>query len=423
MFQAQPNETWYFKVCGINSYNKRTQFSNEVEVVTTKISDLSNYVSEMAIGEALIGELNLGRGWVGQLNANLLDVKGNFSVTDGNGKRTLDIDSFGNVYIDSPNINLTGTTTVAGVYGDKIRINNADYEVYNGSTVKGFFGLRNLDDNMNIMRLVMSHNGLDKYMNDYFTVNAYPGNNNPLSTSSSYIDLGYRCQTYKQQNNWGDVSNIRMLSDGDIRVAPIKNLKIYTGFQNGSYNGSDNERLIAEFGSSSSSYYDTYLDINAIRKTVGNVGLILAHYNDSGQSALVRIGVDSTGFKAFRPLTSDGDISLGSVSYPFTKVTTVAGTYSSDGVYMSDIETYSSEAITTDNVLDNIFIYEPAATFSAEENSNKSLVIDVTNIKDTHYVDISEEGTAYINTHEMLKLALKEIKELKEEIKNMKEGV
>lgn len=349
------------------------------------------------------------------INGNQINAK-NLRVIDVNGEVTFEVDNYGRTFIN-------GSTTVGNSNGDKIRINNADYEVYNGSTIKGFFGLRTLDDNRNIMRLVMSHDGLDKYTNDYFTVNAYPGNNNPLATSSSYIDLGYRCQVYKQQDNWGDVSNIRMLSDGDIRVAPIKNLKIYTGFQNGSYNGSDNERLIAEFGSSSSSYYDTYLDINAIRKTVGNVGLILAHYNDSGQSALVRIGVDSTGFKAFRPLTSDGDISLGSVSYPFAKVTTVAGTYSSDGVYMSDIETYSSEAITTDNVLDNIFIYEPSSVLSTENEQNKSLVIDVTNIKDTHYVDISEEGTAYMNTNELLKLALKEIKQLKEEIKAMKEGV
>lgn len=115
MFQAQPNETWYFKVCGINSYNKRTQFSNEVEVVTTKIDDLSNYVSEMAIGEALIGTLNLGRGWVGQLNANLLDVKGNFSVTDGNGRRTFDIDSYGNVNLQATTLKMIVDGTVDNV--------------------------------------------------------------------------------------------------------------------------------------------------------------------------------------------------------------------------------------------------------------------------------------------------------------------
>lgn len=97
LFQAKPNETWYFRVCAKNTHGERTEFSPQVVAITKKVDDLSNYVDNMAIGEALIGELSLDRGWVGKLNANYLDVKGNFSVTDGNGKRTFDIDSFGNV--------------------------------------------------------------------------------------------------------------------------------------------------------------------------------------------------------------------------------------------------------------------------------------------------------------------------------------
>lgn len=110
MFQAKPNETWYFRVCAINTHGERTNFSNQVTVNTTKIEDLSNYVENMAISEALIGTLSLDRGWVGKLNANLLDVKGNFSVTDGNGKRTLDIDSFGNVNLDVTSLKIHSTS-------------------------------------------------------------------------------------------------------------------------------------------------------------------------------------------------------------------------------------------------------------------------------------------------------------------------
>ena len=99
LFQAKPNETWYFKVCAVNSHGNRTGFSTQIAVTTTKIDDLSNYVDNMAIGDALIGELNLGRGWFGQLKGNHIDAK-QLSVTDGNGKRTLDIDSFGNVSLD-----------------------------------------------------------------------------------------------------------------------------------------------------------------------------------------------------------------------------------------------------------------------------------------------------------------------------------
>ena len=140
LYQARPNETWYFRVCGKNSYGNRTSFSEEVSVTTTKIDDLANYVGEMAIGEALIGELSLDRGWVGQLNASLLDVKGNFSVTDGNGKRTLDIDSFGNVYLDVSQLQINSSTVPTkdeverSIASIKIDSEKIDFLVEKGST-------------------------------------------------------------------------------------------------------------------------------------------------------------------------------------------------------------------------------------------------------------------------------------------------
>ena len=104
LYQAKPNETWYFKVCCVNSHGERTDFGSAY-ATTAKIDDLSNYVSEMAIDEALIGTLSLDRGWVGELKGNYIDAK-QLSVTDGNGKRTLDIDSFGNVNLDVTNLSI-----------------------------------------------------------------------------------------------------------------------------------------------------------------------------------------------------------------------------------------------------------------------------------------------------------------------------
>ena len=99
LHQVKPNETWYYRVCAVNSHGQRTQFSAECEVKTIKIDDLSNYVESAAIGDALIGTLSFDRGWYGQLKGNYIDAK-QLSVTDGNGKRTLDIDSFGNVSLN-----------------------------------------------------------------------------------------------------------------------------------------------------------------------------------------------------------------------------------------------------------------------------------------------------------------------------------
>lgn len=99
LHQVKPNETWYYKVCCLNTHGNRTEFSNQVVVTTKKVDDLSNYVDSAAIDDALIGTLNLDRGWVGQLKGNWIDAK-QLSVTDGNGKRTLWIDSYGNVNLD-----------------------------------------------------------------------------------------------------------------------------------------------------------------------------------------------------------------------------------------------------------------------------------------------------------------------------------
>ena len=134
MFQAKPNETWYFKVCAINTYGERTEFSNQVTVTTTKIEDLSNYVENMAINEALIGTLSLDRGWIGRLNANLLDVKGNFSVTDGNGKRTLDIDSFGNINIDASSLKINSSDVGTMING---KVSFSDLSTSGKTTIVG----------------------------------------------------------------------------------------------------------------------------------------------------------------------------------------------------------------------------------------------------------------------------------------------
>ena len=120
LYQVEPNETWYFRACALNTHGQRTEFSEEVEVSTVKISDLSNYVESAAIGDALIGELNLGRGWYGELKGNYIDAK-QLSVTDGNGKRTLDIDSFGNVNLDVASLKIKSSSVATESFVSGVR--------------------------------------------------------------------------------------------------------------------------------------------------------------------------------------------------------------------------------------------------------------------------------------------------------------
>lgn len=123
LHQVKPNETWYYRVRAINTHGNATGLSKQITVSTVKINDLSNYVDNAAIGEALIGTLSLDRGWVGQLKGNWIDAK-QLSVTDGNGKRTLDIDSYGNVNLDVASLKIkskdVATKTELSILDDKI---------------------------------------------------------------------------------------------------------------------------------------------------------------------------------------------------------------------------------------------------------------------------------------------------------------
>lgn len=127
-YQVNPNETWYFRACALNTHGQRTEFSEEVEVSTVKISDLSNYVSNAAIDDALIGTLSLDRGWFGELRGNYIDAR-QLSVTDGSGKRTLDIDSFGNVSLDVASLKIKSSSVAT-----QLNVENAINDIKVGGT-------------------------------------------------------------------------------------------------------------------------------------------------------------------------------------------------------------------------------------------------------------------------------------------------
>ena len=135
LFQAKPNETWYFKVCAKNSHGNRNAFSDEISVSTAKI-DANEWIEEATIGNALIGELSADKITSGTISGYYIDAR-NLSVTDGSGKRTLDIDSFGNV-------NLAPSVVQIGFNGinDRININptSMDFRATNNNRDMALYG-------------------------------------------------------------------------------------------------------------------------------------------------------------------------------------------------------------------------------------------------------------------------------------------
>lgn len=170
LFQAKPNETWYFRACAVNTHGNRTEFSSQIAVTTKKVDDLSNYVDNMAINDALIGTLSLDRGWVGQLRGNWIDAK-QLSVTDGNGKRTLDIDSFGNIVLNPATMEVNSPT------GIKILHSNGAYTLLNNKD------LRQVNSNG---KVTLAMNGWQYKCYDFGNNNNFIGGMTPTGSDSGY---------------------------------------------------------------------------------------------------------------------------------------------------------------------------------------------------------------------------------------------
>lgn len=98
LHEVKPEQTWYYRVRAINTHNKATNFSTQVSASTFKIADGTEYFERAAIDDALIGTLRLDRGWVGKLVGELIEAR-NLRDTDGNGKTTFLVDSFGKMLI------------------------------------------------------------------------------------------------------------------------------------------------------------------------------------------------------------------------------------------------------------------------------------------------------------------------------------
>ena len=100
---AAPGSTWYFRVRAKNTHGRFNEFSEEAGITCFIIDENTTYIEKGAIQDAYIGTLNLDRGWVGELKGHWIDAR-NLTVTDGNGVRTLDVDSFGRVKIDASEV-------------------------------------------------------------------------------------------------------------------------------------------------------------------------------------------------------------------------------------------------------------------------------------------------------------------------------
>ena len=471
MFQAKPNETWYFKVCGINTYGERTEFSNQVEVTTTKISDLSNYVENMAIGEALIGKLSLDRGWIGKLNANLLDVKGNFSVTDGNGKRTLDIDSFGNVNLDVTSLKISSKGVATQDYTNNT-VNTAKNELNQKYTE-----IKQTVDSIDITGKVSfsdlsnagwsTINGANISTGTLKVDKISSNNENPIITlfGGCAIDAtssGNKGQGSSIRFKWDDYDYLKIGSDvfdiytwsggtsptfrlyGGPHTQTIKTqagtITINSqGLKWNNTNVSLNGHTHTEYATTTalnnvSSTANTAKSNADSAKSTANTAKstadsALSKANSAYNLADSKVSKSSSsGFKSGSHDPYSSDIyNLGWSSYRWQQCTAkyiyATNTYSL--AIDNPVATISDNSV--DDVLDDIIIESPnIMRMSDTEGLNEKLVINVNALKENKnahlFVSEDDAGKVVVNESSLLALALSEIKKLKQEIKDIKGG-
>ncbi|HFL3558442.1 TPA: phage tail spike protein [Clostridioides difficile] len=134
LHEVKPVQTWYYRVRAGNTHGRFTEFSDQVGASTRKIADGAEYFEEVAIGHALIRDLDVDKVVAGRLKGTYIDAK-NLSVTDGNGDITFLVDSFGNVSIKATNFTLKGKTLddIIGTEIDAI----TQIEIFNKLTNNG----------------------------------------------------------------------------------------------------------------------------------------------------------------------------------------------------------------------------------------------------------------------------------------------
>ena len=461
LFQAKPNETWYFRCCAINSHSNRTDFSAQVTVTTTKVDDMSNYFEEAAIGNAVVGSLTADYMKAGIIKGNWIDAK-NLTVTNGNGKRTLDIDSFGNVNLDVTTLNINSESVATNKKVDEgLKRAESNSKDYTNSQVKVLNNEISLKVNKNEFNSLIQQNSesvkiafngissewkfdLNKFTN---TVNGKTG----LSLGSGRLNVnrftdgkpvGFYGQSFSgNQQYWGNVIagtynsyytaigfNPNVVNDGDSTASGFEHFMTYVFYPFGS--AYPNPGIYVQ----KPMYIHSHLNVNAPVTLHQNISLnnnneiilgstsnalyqVAANiYTSSNRDLKIAPGVTTqgglivSGNGYFHP-ENEGGYSLGTTQKPFYKLYSTTTYSNSNIVYNTSVKTKATT--NNEDVLDNI-------EFISSYEKTNNLVMDITKIANTNYVEVDEENNAYMNDSEMIKLLIKEVKNLKEEIKFLK---
>ncbi|WP_338659758.1 phage tail spike protein [Paraclostridium sordellii] len=208
LHEVKPKQTWYYRVRACNTHGKFTEFSAQVSESTTKIEDGTEYFENAAISSALIGSLNADVIDSGTVKGTYIDAR-NLSVTDGNGNKTLDIDSYGKVKINATELNINSKSIEDSITDAK----------YNGH--------REIDKE--VKDLAMKTNELKKVLEKVFEDGIVSRRKERLTLESDISSNNLKMEEYKNKIN--DIEKIEQVIDRyDRNFSKEDFTKIFLGY-------------------------------------------------------------------------------------------------------------------------------------------------------------------------------------------------
>lgn len=344
-----------------------------------------------------------------KISKNVFDLKTHediFNKLTDNGKKKAIIMENGELYINATYVKsglLEGCIlrTSPNGLGQHVYVEGDMYSIKDGVDTKAMFGFKSpiTGQKSNIPFLAIGHDGVGGNYN-YLAGVSYPAKYNPIGSDVAYAECAYQ---FVKDN----YTSIRFNANGEIELNPDYRVSIGRYYQQGK-----RRELASIFEKEGNGCVGTYLveAVNVLAEALRASNTLYLESN-SGNVGLVLYGGSESAFQPRDDLS--GRIQCGTPWGAWKSIFT-ANNYSSNGVIINNTRTIADEEITTNNAIDNIeFLNTYAKT--------TELQMDVTKLKGTKFVEMSEKTEdVYINESELLKLAILEIKKLKEEIKELK---
>ena len=347
-----------------------------------------------------------------KISKNVFDLKTHediFNKLTNNGEKKAIIMENGELYINATYLKsglIEGCIlrTSPNGQGQHVYVEGDMYSIKDGVDTKAMFGFKSpiTGQKSNIPFLAIGHDGVGGSYN-YLAGVSYPAKYNPIGSDVAYAEWAYQ---FVKDN----YTSIRFNANGEIELNPDYRVSIGRYYQAGK-----RRELASVFEKNGNGCVGTY-SVEAVDVLANNLrsSSILSLESNNGTAGVVMYSGNECAFQPRDDLS--GQIQCGT-PWGAWKSVFATNSYSSDGVVVSDIETFAKEDVAIDNVIDNI-------EFISSYSQDETLRMDVTKLKNTKLVEVSEKtDDIFVNESELLKIAILEIKKLKEEIETLKVGV